>query len=114
MCDAREPAGSRDRFPPARRIGSVGRGRRPQGQRQSTNEGRILARPAQAVGPIERGLHPLALDSQRDGLLYVPSSYDPARPAPLVLMLHGAGGNAEHGIAPLLELAETEGIMLLA
>lgn len=29
---------------------------------------------------------------KRDYLLYVPKSYDPARPAPLVLSLHGAGG----------------------
>ena len=64
--------------------------------------------------PAEPGLSQLGIDHPRDGLLYVPGSYDPARPAPLIVMHHGAGGNAHHGIAPFLQLAEAAGVILLA
>jgi predicted esterase len=47
-------------------------------------------------------------------LLYVPPGYRPERPAPLVLMLHGAGGNAQGGLTPLLGLADQAGLILLA
>jgi len=33
---------------------------------------------------------------ERRYLLHVPADLDPARPAPLVMMLHGAGGTADH------------------
>ena len=54
------------------------------------------------------------LDAERDGLLYVPVGYQADRPAPLALMLHGAGGSARHGLAPLLPLADAAGLILLA
>ena len=66
------------------------------------------------VGAAPVGLHPLGLGHRRDGLLYVPAGYRADRPAPLVLWLHGAGGNAEHGLAPLRGLAEAGGLILLA
>ena len=46
--------------------------------------------------------------------MYVPTSYNPASPMPLVLMLHGAGQSAEIGIAPFLPLADAAGIVLVA
>jgi phospholipase/carboxylesterase len=46
--------------------------------------------------------------------MYVPASYSPKVPAPLVLMLHGAGQSAEIGIRPFLPLADTAGVILLA
>jgi poly(3-hydroxybutyrate) depolymerase len=33
---------------------------------------------------------------------------------PFVLLLHGAGGNAQPGLAPLLQLADEAGLILLA
>ncbi|KAG2436150.1 hypothetical protein HYH02_011654 [Chlamydomonas schloesseri] len=33
----------------------------------------------------------------RGGFVYVPRSYDPRRPSPLAVMLHGAGGRADPG-----------------
>ena len=81
-------------------------------------EGRLLAKPAppppadaKAAPP---GLRPLGLGTERDGLLYVPPGHGAARPAPLALMLHGAGGDAGGGISPFLGLAEGAGLVLLA
>ena len=77
-------------------------------------EGHLEVRPEQPTGSPTLGLQPLGLERGRDGLLYVPAAYDAVRPAPLVLMLHGAGGNAQHSIAPLVEIADTAGLILLA
>ncbi|APR78059.1 serine esterase, putative [Minicystis rosea] len=50
----------------------------------------------------------------RGELVYVPRGYRPDRPAPLALMLHGAGGTAEHGLSLLRSLADDAGLLLLA
>jgi phospholipase/carboxylesterase len=63
---------------------------------------------------LPTGLHPLDLDSERDGLLYVPANYRPVHPSALVLMLHGAGSTARNGLMPLLPLADKFGLLLLA
>lgn len=77
-------------------------------------EGRLLTRPVAPRQEGRTGIHPLGLDGRRDGLLFVPSGYRPDRPAPLALMLHGAGGTARHGLDLLLPLAEEAGLILLA
>jgi predicted esterase len=82
--------------------------------RRAAEQGCLLARPAQPAGAGQPGLQPLGLDGSRDGFLYVPAGYRPDRPAPLVVMLHGAGGNASHGLAPLQHLADTAGLILLS
>jgi phospholipase/carboxylesterase len=66
------------------------------------------------LGAAPAGLQRLELDGGRDGLLYVPAGYRPDHPAPLAVMLHGAGGNAQHGISLLHELADAAGLILLA
>lgn len=76
--------------------------------------GRLLVRPAEPVGSGAPGLQALGLDTGRDGLLYIPNGYRADRPAPFALLLHGAGGDARHGLAPLLPLAEEAGLILLA
>jgi predicted esterase len=82
----------------------------------SADTGRLQARPTQptarTAAPI--GLQTLGLADDRDGLIYVPSSYRPERPAPLALMLHGAGGKAQQGLALLQPVAEEAGLILLA
>ncbi len=60
------------------------------------------------------GRRTLQVDSRRDSYLYVPQGYDPARPAPLVLLLHGSGGDARQGLQLLEHLAESHGLILLA
>lgn len=77
--------------------------------------GRVGSRPhAPALPPGAPGLHQFGLESGRDGLLYVPAGYHPETAAPLVLMLHGAGGDARGGIDPFLALADRAGLLLLA
>jgi len=94
-------------------------------RRRQAGEGRIGARP-QTPAPAtvaEPGLHRLEVAAGRGGrgrdallgaLLYVPAGYRADRPAPLAVMLHGAGGTAEHGMSLLRDLADEAGLLLLA
>lgn len=75
--------------------------------------GRLSARPHRPSGAAAPGLRRLELGDQRDGMLYVPNGYTPERAAPLVLMLHGAGGSARGGIRPFQALADEHGLVLL-
>jgi phospholipase/carboxylesterase len=79
-------------------------------------EGHLQSRPAEPsqLRPPSSGLHKLGLGTDRDGLLYVPSGYDLTRPAPLVLMLHGAGGVGGHVVPLLQRTADQRGILILA
>jgi predicted esterase len=62
------------------------------------------------VGP---GAHPLGLGSDRDGLIYVPRGYKPGVSMPLVVMLHGAGGNSDSA-RTRSPLADELGFIILA
>lgn len=75
---------------------------------------RLTARPGAPTEEAVRGLPmPLGLGSGRDGLLYVPTAYSPATPIPLLVVLHGAGGDAE-GWQALFAVAEERSVALLA
>jgi phospholipase/carboxylesterase len=82
----------------------------------AANEGRLLARPTASPSDAKMpaGLQALGLGTGRDGLLYVPPSYDASKERPLALTLHGAGGNARSGISHFLGLADEAGVALLA
>jgi phospholipase/carboxylesterase len=60
------------------------------------------------------GLQTLQLDATRDALLYVPPSYTAQQPAPLAVMLHGAGGDAQHGMSLLRPVADAAGLIIVA
>ncbi len=78
--------------------------------------GRLTARP-QTTGHADTpaaGVHPLKLDGKRDGFFYVPSCYTNQKPAALAVMLHGAGGHADHGLSILRNFADNHNIILLA
>ncbi len=77
-------------------------------------EGRLWARPKKMNGTAPVGLQPLMLGAARDSYLYVPATYRAKRPAPLVLLLHGAGGHARQGLDLLRSLADEAGVLLLA
>lgn len=66
---------------------------------------------ASAAGPARTGLRRLR---QQDALLYVPSGYRARQAAPLLVMLHGAGGNAGQSIGLARGLADRLGFLLLA
>lgn len=66
--------------------------------------------------PVEPGEQPLGLGPAggRDGMLYVPPSYTPQRPMPLLLCLHGAGGWGARSIAAMRAQADRAGLLLVA
>ncbi len=94
-------------------MGQLNRGRSRSGD-ASASQGRLLARPGQPLhaGPV--GLQRLDLDGVRDGFIYVPAGYQPDHPAPLAVMLHGAGGIAQHGLNLFMPYADGAGLVLLA
>ena len=83
------------------------------GDAREFSNGRLTARPGEVKNYGPSGLQQLKLEGTRDGLIYVPGGYSAARPAPLMLMLHGAGGNARHSIPLLQHLADKAGLILL-
>ena len=95
---------------------ACGGGNAEEGAAGGTLEGRLLSRPDKSPPSNAAfiGLRPLGLGAERDGLFYVPPSYEASRPAPFALMLHGAGGDAQGGISPFLDLADEVGLVLLA
>lgn len=78
-------------------------------------QGRIATRPPRRprLG-FTTGLERLQVDGGAGGLLYVPAGVRPERPAPLVLVLHGAGATAQHGLELLLGQADDAGLVLVA
>ncbi len=78
--------------------------------------GVLRARPEKIGAPSTTtpGRHPLNLDGKRDGAVLIPDGLDPARPAPLIVALHGAGGIATHILDLVAAQAEQHGIIVLA
>ena len=64
-----------------------------------------------APGPAT---HKLGLRAGRDGLLHVPAGVDRGQPVPLVLMRHGAGGEAGQSVPLLVDEAEARDFLILA
>ncbi len=73
----------------------------------------LTARPGSPTVTPTVGPSDLGLGTSRDGLLYVPESYDPDIPAPLFVGLHGAGG-AGSNWASYPDRAEARGMVFLA
>ena len=95
---------------------ATGSASRPTASGGPAGPGRLTARPgASRDADASSGLFPLGLAAGgRDGRLYVPTGYRADTPAPLVLMLHGAGGSAEGALRPFLDRADERGLLLLA
>ena len=70
--------------------------------------------PGPGAPPPSPGERPLGVAPVRDALLLVPPGLPAEEPVPLVLALHGAGGDAAGGLAPLRPLAQEHGLVLLA
>lgn len=74
----------------------------------------LLARTAVAQDAVPYGQTRLGISADdRDGTLYVPKSYRPGTPMPLVIMLHGFSGWGDSQ-RRLFALAEELGVIVLA
>ena len=65
-----------------------------------------------AACALPAGCTQVGLTEGRDGLLHVPVAAT-ARPAPLVVLLHGAGSSASAAVMLLAEFTEAHGLILL-
>ena len=74
---------------------------------------RINARPGTPSATASPGLQTLDV-APREALLYVPASYNPGTPAPIVLMLHGAGGTAQGPIDLFKSFSDSTGLLLVS
>lgn len=77
----------------------------------------LSARPGNALPeqfPDTGKLLALAVERTRDSLLYVPYGLKAGKQTPLILLFHGAGGDAAGGLSLLLPLADTHRILLAA
>jgi poly(3-hydroxybutyrate) depolymerase len=52
-------------------------------------------------------------DDDRDGTLYIPKSYKPGVPVPVMMMLHGFAGSGD-GVRGMFPLAEEFGVVMIA
>lgn len=96
----------------------AGCGARLPGSSESTEvaAARLTARPPPELTAVlpPRGTQPLDLGVERPPLLHVPPGLDGGGAAPLVVALHGAGGDAQAGLGVIGGLADERGLLVLA
>lgn len=78
--------------------------------------GRMAFRPGAAptAGPLPPGRHGLAFADGREAVLVVPEGLVPGEPVPLLVMFHGAGGEANRVLPHLVPHARARRFLLLA
>lgn len=64
--------------------------------------------------PLTPGRHALSFDQGREAVLVVPEGLDTAAPVPLLVMFHGAGGEANRVLPHLVPHARQRKFLLLA
>lgn len=83
--------------------------------REAGDDGRLTARPAvPGAWTLPPGLHKAGLDPDRDALLYLSSTLDRDRPAPLLVAFHGASHGAADALGQFRAEASRRGVVLLA
>jgi phospholipase/carboxylesterase len=86
----------------------------PQARSKTTSAAHLNARPELRSRNGTAGLQNLRVGEKPGALLYAPESAVRESAAPLAVMLHGAGGTAEHGLELLKRYAEGAKLILLA
>lgn len=83
---------------------------------QDARRGRLRTRPGAGVDDTASptGLRLLGLAAACGAYFYVPAGYQAGRPAPLAVVLHGAGEDARDGLAQLRAQADEAGLILLS
>jgi phospholipase/carboxylesterase len=78
--------------------------------------GRLSARPNSNPKEthVSTGTLKIATSETKDNFIFVPKHYTGDKSSPLAVMLHGAGGNAKHGISYLQNYAEENNILILS
>ena len=76
-------------------------------------QGRLVVEPRPPVEAGGSGVHRITAAGGRDALVHVPPAVGES-PAPVAVMLHGAGGRAEHGIELLGALPDERGFIVVA
>lgn len=79
-----------------------------------SGDGRLSARPGTPAGTAEPGVRGLNLGGARDGVLFVPETYQPSFPIPLMVLFHGAGGLGAQILQRFQPAAEEAGVAILA
>ena len=94
--------------------GVIGCGEQSLAPLEDAEEGHLLARPVTPVFSPQIGVNPLGLNNGRDGLRFVPTTFQPGESLPLLVTLHGSGGDAYGGIQPFLPFAESARVILIS
>src|ERR1700733_8271909 len=75
--------------------------------------GRLSARPSATVhAPLPPGVHTLSAVGSRTTVVVVPPKVSPERPAPLILMLHGATESNAESLGAMQQVAGDAGAIL--
>ena len=78
------------------------------------SDGRLSVRPFPPSAGLTPGMHDIVLPSSNGGIIYVPDGYVATTPAPLVLLLHGAGGSGAGISNGFIALADELDVVLCA
>lgn len=73
----------------------------------------LTARPQTPTNPLAPGKHDLGISPVRDGFIYVPEGLQTDVPAPVLMLLHGATGQADNWEGAF-GLADSLGVVLIA
>jgi predicted esterase len=77
--------------------------------------GRLSARPSATVrDPLPAGVHILSTAGSRETVVVIPPKLSPERPAPLILMFHGATEDSGESLRAMQQVAGESGAILLA
>ncbi|MES2625245.1 MAG: hypothetical protein V4628_08195 [Pseudomonadota bacterium] len=79
----------------------------------ATDSGHLRVRHQQNTSAITSGEHVLDDNNGRRAILYIPPGYDPAVPAPFMMMLHGARGDGDRTLESQRAAADQHGVVLL-